>query len=936
MNKIAVRLTVNGQEVVAEVKPQMTLLEFLRTQLGLVGAKNGCARGHCGACTVIVNGQARRSCLLPMARMDGTVVETIEGLAPNGHLHPLQEAFLAAGAVQCGFCTPGMIMAAKALLDRNPDPSEHEIKEALKHNLCRCTGYVKIIKAVRMAAAALSGRTAVSLAFPQESDVVGRSVPRVDGLAKVKGEPLYTDDFRLEGALEGRALRSPYPHAEILSIDVSAARRAPGIKAVLTAADIPGRKTFGLITPHQPVLAEDRVRYVGDPVALVLGETSEEVEEALKLIKVEYRPLEVIDSPFRALEEHAPDLHEGGNVLAHIKVRKGNIETGFAQADVVLEGDYYVPFIEHGYLEPEAALARVGEDGVLTVWCPSQSSFAFQKDICATLNLPEEKVRVIYRPAGGAFGGREEPTVQILCALGAWVTGRPVRMVMTREESIAVSTKRHAEYLHYRLGATRQGKLTVLEARIIGDTGAYASAGEAVLFRSAAFAGGPYEIPHAKVDAFAVYTNHPPGGAMRGFGSTQPTFAMEVMMDRLAEALGLDPFTLRELNGWDVGKKTLTGQILDHSVGFKETLAKVKEALSKEDLPQPRPGRKRGIGIAAAVKNVGLGSGMVDGAGAILELTTAGELLVKVGCVDTGQGSDTAMAQIAAEATGVPFSAIRVLASDTHQTLDGGVTTASRQTFVSGNAVRIAGGRFRSALLEFVSQEIGYPAEKLTLKNGGVEMLGNTQRISLTLQEIAALAQERGQALRAEYFYIAPRTYPLKERCDNEEFDFEEYRLHFAYCFGTQAAVVEVDEETGEVEVLKVIAAHDVGRPINPLAVEGQIEGAVMMGLGYALSEEFRLKGGQVETNTLAKLRLPKITQTPEIEVLVVDDYHPFGPYGAKGMGELPLNPTAPAIINAIYNAVGVRINSLPATREKIKELMGEKKGITGPRSRQG
>lgn len=918
---IETSLLVNGEQVIAMVDPNESVLKFLRKELGLVGAKNGCAKGHCGTCTVIVNGKAQRSCLLRMGKLYGASIETIEGLSKGGDLHPLQVAFAKAGAVQCGFCTPGMIMCAKALLDKNVNPSELDIKNALKHNICRCTGYKKIIEAVKMAASALRGE--INLKVGPDQGWVGESIVRKDAISKVKGIPLYTDDFRLEGTLEGKLLLSSHPHARIISIDIRDAEKAPGVVAVLTAKDIPGRKTMGLIIPHQPVLADHIVRFVGDPVALVLAETEEQAEAARDLIRVDYQPFEIVDSPLRALEEDAPQLHEEGNVLAHIKVRKGDVETGFANADVVLEDDFYVPSIEHAYMEPDACLAKPEDDGTITVWTASQSSFSFQDDISQSLGLPKEKIRVINRTTGGAFGGREEPTVQIHAALGVLKTGRPVRMVLSREELIKMSTKRHAEYMRYKIGATKDGLITSLEVKIIGDTGAYASAGEPVLFRSAVFCSGPYEVPNAKVDALAVYTNNPPGGAMRGFGSTQPTFASELMIDKLAVELKMSPFQIREINGLEIGKQTLGGQVLDQSVGYKQTLKAVKDALSKENLPQSKPGKRIGIGIASAMKNVGLGSGMVDGAGATLELLHDGIIELGIGSVDSGQGADTIMAQIAAQSVGVPVSSIQIVASDTSRTLDGGVTTASRQTFVTGNAVRIAGIKFRRALGKFAAEVTGIPYKLLDIKDDYVYDIQDSGH-KISLKELAKLAASKKCTLKEQHFYVAPNTKVLKDCSDNPEYDPEEFRLHFAYCYGTQAAIVEVDENTGQVEVLKVIAAHDVGKAINPNAVEGQIEGGIIMGLGYALTEEFKMENGKVVTDNMRKLGLPGISRTPQMESILVEDYHPYGPFGAKGMGELPMNPTAPAIVNAIYDAVGIRFTSLPVRPEMIKEMMSK------------
>ncbi|HEY80396.1 MAG TPA: molybdopterin-dependent oxidoreductase [Caldilineae bacterium] len=921
--KVKIRLNVNGQPVEAHVDPKMSLLTFLREELGLTGAKDGCSEGTCGACTVIVDGAAKRSCLLKMKRMDGRSVETIEGVAEGDRLHPLQYAMVREGAIQCGFCTPGMVMAGKALLDRNPNPSLDEIEKALDHNLCRCTGYRPIVAAIQEAGRMLrAGVSEVPVGdlWPAEDQVVGRAVARVDGVDKATGRLKYAADLHVENMLHAKVLRAAHPHARLLRVDTTAAERAPGVVAVLTAKDVPGRNRFGLIRKDQPVFAEDRVRYLGDAIAAVYAQTEAQAEAALALIEVEYEPLPVIETPQQALAEGAPVIHEEneeGNLLCYIPIRKGDVEKGFAQADVIIEGEYYTPFVEHAYLEPEAGLA-VPQEGGVTVYVGSQSSIHDQEDVAAALSLPLEKVRVIHTPMGGAFGGKEDITVQIVAALGALKTGRPVKFVWTRRESLIASIKRHAEWMRYRTGATRDGKLVAAEIEIYGDGGAYASATDAVLFRSAAFSCGPYEIPNVKVDVYGAYTNNPPCGAMRGFGNPQATFASEIQMDRLAEALGMDPVEFRLKNILEPGKVTITGHVLQHSVGARATLEAVRDSLAASGMPTPPPGKRIGVGFAASYKNVGLGSGMEDGAGAHLILQSDGSILLREGAMDMGQGADTVMVQIAAQTLGVPFNRIRVHVGDTALDPSGWMTTASRQTFITGNAVYHAALELRADLCAAVAEKIGVPANQVKLAKGVFRLTDGDEALT-TLEELAAWAAAEGKTFEREYFYVAPQTYPVPDHVDPVPArDPDETRLHFAYSFGTQAAIVAVDEETHQVEVLKVIAAHDVGEPINPQGIVGQIEGGILMGIGYALSEEFRLEAGRPVTDRYAKLGLPGVARMPEMVALSVSDPHPEGPYGAKGMGELPMSPTAAAIANAIYDAVGARVCSLPITPEKI------------------
>lgn len=922
----AVTFLVNGESCRVEDPGDLTLLAYLRGCLGLIGSKNGCSRGHCGSCTVIIDGKAKRACLVRAAALSGSSIETIENLSVGGGLHPLQEAFMKEGAVQCGFCTPGMIMAAKALLDANPHPSPEEIQRALRHNLCRCTGYAAIIRAVQLAARMMRGEAAAGIAAggggPAGAEI-GASPIKKDARAKVTGSPLYAGDISFEGMIFGKLLLSRYPFARIKKIDYGQAAAAPGVVKVLTAGDIPGRNGFGLLTPHQPVLTGDVARYTGEPVALVLAESEAAAESALGLIAVEYEPLPGVFSPEEGMKPGAPPLHPGGNLLHHVPIRKGNTKRAFAGAAVIVEGDYTTPMVEHAYLETEAAVARLEEDGTITIWTASQGSRAFREMIAASLNIPEEKVRVIYTPAGGAFGGKEEPTVQIHCALGAMLTGRPVKMALTRRESILISTKRHGARMYYRHGAAADGRIVAVEARVTLDAGAYESLSKPVVLRAAITAAGPYAIPNVKVDAYGVYTNHPPGGAFRGFGTTQTAFGAEQQMDRLAAALKLDPFALRRMNALAPGKTTITGQLVQGDCGYLQTLAAVERSLKQytQNLPRPAPGRKIGIGVAGAYKNVGLGAGKKDRAGAKLEIDPLGRVLLMVGAADMGQGSDTALAQLAARETGLAFDDICVISNDTAQTPDGGVITASRQTYISGHAVLGAARQFNAALGRCLAEAFHLDEGEYKPVPGGVKIARKESRTFnrfIPYRELAAAAARAGAALTGEFVYTAPITFPLRERADHVEgVPPEQYNVHFTYCYATQAAVVEVDESSGRVKVLHLIAAQDLGTAIHPQNSRGQIEGAVVMGIGYALSEALVLKNGFVLTDSLAGLKLPKITDAPTIETLLVEE-ESSGPLGAKGMGELPVNPTAPAIISAIYNAVGVRITDLPAGAEKI------------------
>jgi aldehyde oxidoreductase len=917
LEEMAVHLQVNGREVTAQVAPELSLLDFLRQHLRLTGTKNGCHQGHCGTCTVIVDGKATLSCLLPMSKANGRRIETIEGLCSDGQLHPLQQAFLESGAVQCGFCTPGMVMAAKALLDRNPHPSQADIQRALSPNLCRCTGYVKVIEAVQQAARMMAeGREGDKGVFRPDHEVIGRSVEKKDAVAKVTGEARYTDDLFMESMLHGKVLWSPYPHAEILSIGTHVAERLPGVRAVLTARDVKGSNRFGAIMPDQPVLVETRARFIGDAIALVCADTEEAAQAALEAIKVEYRELEGIFSPERALEPDAPMIHEGGNILTDLTIRSGDVDRGFGEADVIVEESYYTPCVEHAFMEPEAAVAVASEDGGVTVWTGVQNPFDVQRQIANALGLVEERVTVVNLAVGGAFGGKCDVSLQILAALGALHTRRPVKMVFTRQESLCVHPKRHAFYMRYKSGASKGGKLTAVKAEITSDAGAYASWSPVVMKVLAGFACGPYEVPNVELTLRAVYTNNVSAGAWRGFGVPQAHFAAELQMDLLARQLGMDPFEFRERNAQRAGSVTHMGQILEHSVGLRQTLAAAKRALGKR--PASRVGKKIGVGLASGFKSVGLPVSMQDRAGAVVEVTEEGGLLVRVGCADIGQGSDTTMAQIAAQAVGLSYDRVKILPVDTLHTPEAGPTIASRQTYVSGNAVLGASRKLREHLWTLVAQEFGLDPARIILENDCFIDL-EAERALISMADLAALAQSKGEKLSAEHRFVdekGSRTADIPG-CDFGGYPKEDFH-YTSYAYATQVAVVEVDENTGKVDVLKIVAAHDVGRAIHPQNIEGQIEGSCLMGLGTALWEEFRVEQGRNLTDTLARCHIPRITQIPEIVPIIVEDEEPAGPYGAKGIAEIAAIPTAPAIINAIHDAVGARITELPATKEKV------------------
>jgi selenium-dependent xanthine dehydrogenase len=925
--KSKIKLTINGTEYQLEVTPNTKLATVLRRDMGLTGTKIGCSDGQCGSCTVLVEGRAVRSCVYPVRRAAGKEVLTVEGLAASwgdpDELHPLQKAFVDHGAIQCGFCTPGLLMAATGLWNKmvtsESVPTEDEVKRALARNACRCTGYGSILRSVR--SAIHEYRTGaplqpIDIETVEPLRVIGHSPPRPDAVAKVSGRAKFADDYGFPGMLQGATLRAAHPHARILSIDTSKAKVLPGVRAVLTHEDVPGRNRHGLVFHDWPVLCDDKVRYMGDAVAIVAADTPEIAAEALQLIEVAYEPLPVVASAEQAREPDSALVHEEwetGNLLEHIKVRHGDIEQGFAEAEVIVEREYRTPTYDHMFMEPECSIGvPAGYDAdhaKLTVYVGSQIPYADREQIAAAMGLPPETVRVKGTLVGGGFGGKEDIMGQIHAALLAQATGRPVKILYDRAESMLAHPKRHATVIRIKTGAKKDGTLTAVLAELTGDAGAYASLSDKVLKRATTHATGPYEVPHAKVDCFAMYTNNPPAGAFRGFGVTQSAFAVESNMDILAHELGMDPFELRRQNALRVGSTTATGQVLHESVGLVECLDWVHdrvEELAASPTPESRtPNIRTGWGWAAAYKNTGFGGGAPDNAGAEVEVYPDGSVEVRASSADLGQGLTTVLAQIVAEVLGLPFERGRVLLSDTDLTPDGGPTTASRQTFVTGNAARLAAEGIRERLSYVAAEHWDVPPKTIHFEDGELQADGH----SAPLGEVVDWLLEEGHEPRFGYRYHAPETKPLGEGGD----------MHFAFGFGVQAAQVAVDMESGNVEVLRVVAAADGGRALNPLAFRGQVEGGIVMGIGTALTEEFKLEGGIPRTRCWKDYSTPLIGDMPEMDVHIVEHPASTGPYGAKGIGELPSIPTAPAICNAIYNAVGVRVHRLPVKAEEMR-----------------
>ena len=927
MSKI--NLSVNGKQYTVDSVAGETLSTLLRERLRLTGTKIGCEEAECGACTVLVNGDPMMSCVYPAERADGKTIVTIEGLAERVHnemkLHPLQEAFVEHGAVQCGFCIPGQILTAYALLKRNPNPNSDDIRFALKDTLCRCAGYPSIENAIIAAAQAL--RTGEPVQKPNhipdsihDHKTVGHSHLRPEAVEKVTGEAIYTDDLKFDGMLYAKARRAMIPHGFLTKLDISKAKALPGVVAVLTATDIPGEKTHGLVIYDWPVMVGvgERVRYVGDAIAIVAAESQEIADQASALIEAEFDLQPVITNPVQAREEGVPQIHEKGNLLKHIKVRKGDMDKGFAESDVILEHTFHTPTTDHAFIEPECSIGVPLPDGRMEIYVGSQIPYQDKTQVARALGWDESRVRVVGQLMGGGFGGKEDIMGQIHVALLANVTQRPVKLLFDRHESLLVHPKRHATQIRVKIGAKKDGRLVAAETELYGDTGAYASLGEKVMTRATTHSAGPYDIPNVRADCYAMYTNNPPAGAFRGFGVTQSAFAVESMMDMLAEKLNVEPVELRRMNSLHVGSFTNTGQELKESVGLMECIDRVDAEMRKTN-PHPfkpitdpaQPNLVRAWGFAAAYKNTGLGGGAPDISGADVELYEDGTFQVRSSAAELGQGLVTVMRLVVSEEMSVAPEQVRVLVMDTDLTPNGGPTTASRQTFVTGNASRYAAKTLREEITATMAEKYDIRPEQIRFENGIVHVNGHSMTYAEVYKEMTAL----GKQPLVRYMYEAPKTQPLGTGGD----------MHFAFSFGVQAAEVEVNKLTGEVRVLKVISANDVGMAVNPLGLQGQIEGGVMMGLGNCLTEEFIVENGNVVTDHLARYRVPGIMLTPEITSIIVEHPIASGPYGAKGVGEVCSIPTTPAITNAIYNAVGVRIDKTPVDQELIANEIWER-----------
>lgn len=904
-----VKFQVNGEEARVSSDPLRRLSMVLREDLGLTGTKVGCDAGDCGACTVLLDGAPVCACLTALGQAEGAIITTIEGLAQDKFGSRLQDSFLETGAAQCGICTPGMLLAAKTLLEVNPAPDDAAIADALGGVLCRCTGYRKIFDAVARAA---SGAHPV-FQPPSRGNAVGARLARLDGREKVNGSERFGADGIPPDALWLKIIRSPYHRAafEIGNVEAFIAAH-PGLVRVFTVADIAGRNVYGVIPSFadQPVFAQRETRFRGEAVAAVAG-SAEAIERFdPKDFPVIFSELPYIATIDVALHEGAALIHANrpGNILVRGRVAKGDAEAALARAEVVVEGDFETGFVEHAYVEPEAGFARRVGDRIEIAAC-TQSPYMDRDDVAAIVGIKPEAVRIIPTAVGGGFGSKLDLSVQPYIALAAWHLDRPVALVYSRPESMATTTKRHPASMRVRIGATREGRLTAMDFSADFNTGAYASWGPTVANRVPVHASGPYVMPAYRALTRAVHTNLVPAGAFRGFGVPQAAIAVEQLYDELAHKLGMDSLEFRIANALTASDPTVTGQVLGAGVGFKACLEVLRgprqeaRAQAQAFNISARGPLRRGVGIAGMWYGCG-NTSLSNPSTVRIALKRDGRVVLHQGAVDIGQGSNTVITQIAADALGVPVEVLERVSADTDLTPDCGKTSASRQTFVTGRAAELAGKSLRTTILRKANAG---PDAVIRVGEGRIEVVeGSAVR---TLDLASEPFDTNGYVLVAEETFDPPTT-PLDANGQGNPYAI--------YGFGAHLAEVEVDVELGTVKVLKITAAHDVGRAINPTLVEGQIEGGVAQGLGMALMEEFVPGRGE----NLHDYLIPTIGDVPPIVSILIEDPSPVGPMGAKGIGEQALIPTAPAILNAIFDATGARIHRTPATPDRVRSAI--------------
>lgn len=905
---MSISFTLNGKSAATDAAPAQRLAHVLRDDLGFTGTKIGCDAGDCGACTVLLDGEQVCSCMVPVAQAQGRNVTTVEGLASeDGRLNDLQQAFHEFGAAQCGICTPGMLMAASDLFKHNTTPIDDEILDALGGVLCRCTGYRKIVDAVKH----VFQPDASDFTMPDAGGAMGARALKTDGVRKVDGTEMFGADQAPADALWVRAVRSPHASATFTLGDFGPLHaKYPGLVKVLTAADVSGNNGYGVYpdVKDQPAFSDGEVRFRGEQVVGLVGDYESVFGIRDEEVPIHYVERDALIGFDAALADGAHVIHPSydDNVMASGYVKKGDASEAMKTADVVVEDSFDTVFVEHGYIEPEAGWARrVGDRLELTV--STQAPYMDRDEVAQIIGIPNESVRIIPTACGGGFGGKLDLGVHTLIAVAAWVLDRPVRCTWNRIESMAASTKRHPSRITARYGCSKDGDLVAYEMEGDFNTGAYVSWGMTVKDRVPVHATGPYFVPNVEAKSRGIFTNETPAGAFRGFGIPQAAIAHDTLMDRMAETIGMDPLEFRLRNAIRKGQTTATGQVLEYSAGLDQCLEALRAPWKKaraaaEAFNASSDGvKRRGVGLGCMWYGCG-NTSLSNPSTMQIGIASDGTVTLYSGAQDIGQGTNTTMVQVVADGLGIRMDQVNLVWGDTDLTADAGKSSASRQAYVSGRAAMLAGEDLRSQILRLANvgdgASISFGQGVLTVTDGD----------AVREIDLAALPADkaRGNVLLGEATFDPPAT-PLDEMGQGNPYG--------TYGFGAQVAEVEVDVELGTVKVLHVWAAHDVGAAINPLQVEGQVHGGVAQGLGMALMEEF-IPG---RTENLHDYLIPTFGDVPPIDVYLIEDPEPTGPYGAKGIGEPALIPTPPAIFGAIYHATGVTMKRAPATPDRVR-----------------
>jgi putative selenate reductase molybdopterin-binding subunit len=960
---IDITITVNGTSRKLSVGPDESLLTVLR-RASYFSVKYGCEDGTCGVCTVLLNGKPVRSCKIKAADVNGAEITTLEGLSRNEKLHPIQEAFIETGAIQCGYCTPAQILAAKALLDKDPSPTEAQIRQALNSVLCRCTGYVRPVEAVQRAAAVLRGEAVGPISHLEQplpadlhqvtlpeayyrcdklrdalpplvltppdyakTSVVGKPEVKVDAVKLAQGKPVFTDDFRLEGMLYGALLTSPHAHARIKRIDASQARALAGVHAVLTYQDIPrikhasGGQSYPQPLPYDQVCLDDKVRHEGDRVAVVAAETPELAQKALKLIDVEYKILEAVVDPLDAMKAGALVIHDETdtagiyraerNIVHHIEAEAGNVEAAFAEADHIFTGEYRTPKQQHAHLEPHVCITYWDEDHRLVIRTSTQVPFHIRRIVAPLIGLPVKRIRVVKPRIGGGFGNKQEMLLEDLCAHLTLATVRPVRMEYTRLQEFTSSRSRHPQVMHYKVGV-KDGKVTAMELYLIGDTGAYGSHGLTVNMVGGFKGLTLYNPPNAHFVCDVVYTNTPPAGAFRGYGAMQCQFGIEVLMAEIAEKLGLDEVEFKRDNWIKLGESMYLSKALGEGrEGTEQSLQssaleacveiglRATEFYAKCQTHRQQTGRlRRGIGMSIMIHGSGIAG--LDMAAATLKMNDDGSFNLLIGATDLGTGSDTILAQMAAEVLGVPLEDVIVYSSDTDFTPFDKGAYASSTTYISGGAVQKAALQVKGQILEHAARMLGISQpDGLRLEDCKVITPDNR---SVTLAEVAlsSLHQMDQRQIMATASHTSQVSPPPT---------------------AAQFAEIVVDTQNGKITVERLLMVVDCGRVINPLTAAGQVEGGMAQALGFTLTEEMRFdREGHQLNPSFSAYQVPRAKEMPLMDVIFVQTDEPSGPFGAKSVAEISTDGVAPAIASAIHDAIGVWLHELPYTPQRVRQ----------------